>query len=119
MTFLAFHKTFRNDGDEDKTIQFWICKTKQEAIDHLWPVWQTLEQWAYNEEKMQETTPKFKNLLENGAIIWKHEWIRKGNGDLFGVLKIDSINNFSIDLDKLMEKAFTIEGEKVFDRYSY
>ena len=116
MSFLAFHKTFRNDGDEDKTIQFWICKTKQEAIDNLLPVWEQLE---YEEDELQETSPKFKSLLEQGTIIWKHEWIRKGNGDLFGILKIDKTNNFSIDLNKLMEKAFTIDGEKVFDKYSY
>lgn len=116
MAFLAFHKTVRNDGDEDQTFQFWICTTKQDAIDHLLSVWEQLE---YEEEELQETSPKFKNLLEQGTIIWKHEWKRKRNGDLFGVLKIDKTNNFSIELDKLMENAFTIDGEKVFDRYSY
>lgn len=105
-SFLAFHKTFRNDGDENKTIQFWICKTKQEATGYLWQVWQTLD-----DPDEPEDENIFKTMLENGSIIWRDEWVRKCNGDLFGVLSIDNINNFSIDVDKLLKKSVTIDGK--------
>jgi hypothetical protein len=107
--FLAYHHTVRNSKGDSRLTAYKIAETENEAIEFLFSQWS--KEYGYDidiEKCRQGFRTVFESLAPNKPV-WQWEYIRKGNGDLFGFHKLEDSTRFDVDLQLLREKALLLE----------
>ena len=110
--YLAYHYRVRNQGAGSHVTNYAILQSEEEAHGFLFDEWRNI--CRYSDINVEQCRLGFMGLIRsvNSQPLWEWEYVRKGNGDLYGCHRLEDTSRFSVDIAKLREDAVVFEWDE-------